>query len=234
MSASVIDRLIACHAAGNLDAAIPGWTAPVEDRTKDNAANRGTNMHLVYAELNKLPPPDAEKLVEAMDYTTKLRRTRRFKALVEVSAKATWLQTEPDTTADLVLYTQDECHVLDLKTGKIPVEARNNGQLLFGAATYGHLSPKAKGVKLHIVNPWAGGITSWFASTVRIGQFMSEAQHAERMILKGDTTFSPGDHCTFCPANPHKRGDGKGSPLCPALMQLYYPKVLDEDEILGL
>ena len=58
---------------------------------------------------------------------------------------AEWLPSKPGTTADLVLYVADEIHVIDLKTGKIPVLVYDNQQLLFYAATYGHLAPKAKG-----------------------------------------------------------------------------------------
>ena len=52
-------------------------------------------------------------------------------------------------------------------------------------------------------------------------------------MLAGDTTLVPNDHCTFCPANPHSRGD-KGSPLCPPMMQKLYPFDVDEDAILAL
>jgi hypothetical protein len=233
MSGSVVGRQIACHASANLDLAIPNWTEPVEDRTVDNAANRGTNMHLVFAKVMELPRADMRKLIEAMQYVADLRATRQFKVLVEQKMKATWLDSAPDTTADLVLYTQDEIHMLDLKTGKIPVEVVDNTQLLFGAATYGHLAPRAKGVTCHILQPWANGNSSWFADTVTIGKFMADAQAAETAIQKGDTTFTPGDHCQFCPAYPHARGL-KGKPLCPVTMKLLYPPLVDEDEILGI
>lgn len=45
-------------------------------------------------------------------------------------------------------------------------------------------------------------------------------------------TFSPGDHCKFCPANPHGRG-AKGKPYCPAMMGLLYPQpAVNYDEML--
>jgi hypothetical protein len=153
--------------------------------------------------------------------------------LIEQPIKATWLATAPGTTPDLVLYTSDELHVIDLKTGKIPVEVVDNEQLLFAAVTLAHLAPKAKGATMHIVQPWAGGNHSWFASTDQIRQFMEDAIAAEAAIQQGSTTFGPGDHCTFCPANPHSRGQ-KGAPLCPAMMQVLYPQPFDEDELLSL
>lgn len=232
-SASVAARHMACPASANLELAIPNWIAPVEDVTKDNAANRGTNMHEVFAKVMELPNADMQQLIKAMVYIAELRKTRRFKVLVEESVKATWLQSEPTTQVDLVLYTQDEIHVIDLKTGKILVEVVDNSQLLYYAACFGHLAPRAKGVNLHILQPWADNMEHWFASAQVLADFMHEAQIAEKKVLAGDTTFGPSDHCKFCPANPHTRGL-KGAPLCPAMMQILYPQHLDEDEILSM
>lgn len=232
-SASVAGRHMACHASANLDIAIPNWVEPVEDRSADNAANRGTNMHEIFAKVMELGASDLRKMSSAIEYIADLRSTRRFKTMVEVKMKAAWLTTQPETTADLVLYTQNELHIVDLKTGKIPVEVRDNAQLLYGAVTYAALAPKAKGVTLHILQPWDNGNQSWFADTDTLKKFMDDAIAAEAAIQAGDTTFMPGDHCAFCPANPHARGQ-KGRPLCPVLMDIHYPKLLDEDELLNL
>jgi Protein of unknown function (DUF2800) len=232
-SASVAGKHMACHASANLDAAILGWKEPVEDREVDNAANRGTSMHEIFASVMRLPKNDMFQMSRAIDYVTALRATRKFHVLVEHSVKATWLASCPDTTVDLVLYTADEIHVLDLKTGRIPVEVVGNEQLLYYGVSFAGLAPRAKGVTLHIVQPWADNMSSWFADTLVLKQFMADALAAEAAIAAGDVTFGPSDHCMFCPANPHARGL-KGEPCCPVMLQLLYPKVVDEDEILGL
>jgi len=221
-----------CHASANLDLAIPNWTPPVEDPNKDNAANRGTHFHEVFAEIMSFGAKDLQKFSEATTYIAELRKRRRFNVLIEQQMYADWLPTQPGTTADLVLYVSDEIHIVDLKTGKIPVSAVGNAQLLFYAATYGHLAPKAKGVYLHIVQPWADVMEYWFADVSVIAQFMNDATATETAIQAGSTQFSPGDGCQFCPANPHGRGL-KGQPLCPAMLELLYPRLIDEDEILG-
>ena len=231
-SASVAGRHMACHASANLASAIPGWVPPVVDPNKDNAANRGTRMHELFAGVMELPLADQKNFLEALRYVTELRERRRFKVLVEQEATADWLTTRPRTTVDLVLYVQDEIHVLDLKTGKIPVDVAWNEQLLYYAVTFAHLAPKAKGVTMHIVQPWAGQMESWHATTSDLMQFMAMAVSAETDIQKGDVTFGPSDHCKFCPANPHGRGL-KGRPLCPALMDLYYPAIVDEAAMLA-
>jgi hypothetical protein len=231
-SASVAAMSMACHASANLDLAIPGWVEPVRDEMA-GAKGVGTLMHEAFAKVVEQPASDIKHMISALQYVADLRSKRRFKVLVEHEMKATWLTSEPKTTADLVLYTQDEMHVLDLKWGKIEVDVYDNEQLMFGAVTYGALAPKAKGVTTHILQPRAGGFASEFVDTLRLQKFMKDAQDAERAILNGSIQFGPSEHCTFCPANPHSRGD-KGSPLCPVMMQMLYPRVIDEDEILAL
>lgn len=232
LSASNAGRLMACPASGNLDVAILGWVEPIRDESV-GAKAIGTLYHEYFANIARLPARDIYYLAQALQYVANIRSQRRFKVMVEQTVKATWLQTSPTTTADLVLYTQDEIHVLDLKTGKIPVEVHENEQLLYYAACYGELAPKAKGVTVHIVQPWANNMKSWHVTATRLGQFMDDARAAEQKLLAKDTTFGPSDHCKFCPANPHSRGD-KGRPLCPTMLQMLYPQHVDEDAILDL
>lgn len=231
-SASSAARLMACPASADLARAIPGWVDPVRDETKGQRAV-GTSMHKMLEPIMELGPTDMQHMVDYIQYVADLRKTRRFKVLVEESVTAEWLQSKPTTTADLVLYTQDELHIVDGKWGKIPVEVVDNVQLLYYAVCYAPLAPRAKGVTLHILQPYADNYESWYVDSVTLKQFMADAMDAEAKILAGDTTFGPSDHCTFCPAYPHSRTE-KGRPLCPATMQLLYPQPFDEDEILGL
>lgn len=230
-SASRAGRHMQCHASANLALAIPHWTPPEEDPNADNAASRGSRMHEMFADVMSLAPKDAENFAAAVTYVATVRKTRRFKKLIEEQVTAEWLTTKPKTTADLVLYVTDEIHVFDLKTGKIPVQVYGNLQLMYYAACYGHLAPNAKGVTVHIIQPWAGIMDNWFIDTQTLAQFMVDAQATEAAIQAGSTQFTPGDACKFCPANPHSR-TAKGRPLCPEMMQLLYPAPFDEAAIL--
>ena len=231
-SASVAAQLMSCPGSAHLELSIPGWVEP-EDNDEAPARAKGTMLHEYFKLVGELSPPDMSKMVEALAYVANLRQTRRFKALVEHTFTADWLRTRPETTPDLVLYTADELHIIDYKSGTIPVSPIGNHQLMYYAACAAPLAPKAKEVTLHIVQPWAeNGIGSWVMTTKELGQFMLDARDAEQKILNKDTTLSPSDHCTFCPANPHSRSD-KGSPLCPKMMDLLYPAPFDEADILA-
>lgn len=230
-SASVAGRHMSCHASAHLELAIPNWVPPVIDDTA-GAKGIGTQRHEMLEQIMQLPARDVDGFARILTYVSELRATRRFNVLVEETITATWLQSQPQTTVDLVLYTKDELHVIDYKWGRIPVDVVNNEQLLYYACCFAPLAPKAKGVTLHILQPLANNFASWFADTTVLAQFMADAQHAERQIAAGSTQFGPSDHCKFCPANPHSRGD-KGRPLCPAMMSVLYPDQTDEVAILS-
>lgn len=231
-SASQAKKFMNCHASANLAAAIPHWVPPVEDPDADNAANRGTHAHELLAEIMKLGPKEAENFSRALGYVADIQKRRRFKRLIEEKATAWWLPGTPETTVDLVLYVQDEIHVIDWKWGKIPVEVQGNEQLQFYAVCFAHLAPKARSVTVHIVQPAADNMDSWFVDALQLDNFMRDSEYHAKAIANGHVGFNPGDWCTFCPANPHSRAP-KGYPMCPAQSEMLYPEIIDEDEILG-
>ena len=231
-SASQAPRLIQCPASGNLDEAIPDWTPPIVDHEK-GAKGKGTFIHKIFEDAAQWSATDMKMIASSIDYVAALRTRRRFKVLTEYQMEAFWLPSRPGTTVDLVLYTQDEIHIVDYKTGKIPVHPENNEQLLFYALCAAPLAPKAKGVSLHIVQPWADIMDEWFADTDTLNDFMTLAQQQEAKVTSKVVEFGPGDHCKFCPANPHARGE-KGSPSCPVMLNILYPPTVNEEEILDL
>lgn len=235
LSASSVAQQMLCHGSSDLEKAIPNFVFP--EPVEGNAADEGTRKHEILESITQMSTSDMRNMGRAIDYVAGVRSLRRFKVLTEVTIEATWLQGKPPTTADVVLYTQDELHIIDWKTGTIPVEVIRNKQQMYYGACFAPLAPKADGVNLHIVQPWAKDwapdTAHWFCDSVTLGQFVAEVQQAEREILAGSLKLVPGDHCTFCPANPHMRGT-KGHPLCPEMMQLLYPSKFDEDAILDL
>ena len=223
---------MACHASAHLELAIPNWTPPVVDPAA-GAKGKGTAMHAMLEPLWDLSVSDMKHVVNVIQYVANVRAKRRFNVLVEEKVQAKWLPSAPFTTVDLVFYVADEMHIIDFKWGRIPVEVVGNKQLLYYARSYAHLAPKAKGVRVHIVQPYAGVFEDWFIDTTELLAFEKAAVATDVAISKGDTTFGPSDACMFCPAYPHSRSD-KGKPLCPATMALLYPPIVHEDEILAL
>ena len=230
-SASVASKHIACHASANLELAIPGWTPPA-DEGSTVASSKGTDMHSVLEAAAVFSPREMQGLAEAMAYVAELRRKRRFTREVEAQGTGWWLTSKPHTRADLLLYTQDELHVVDYKFGRILVDPIGNSQGMYYSLAFLDRAPKAKGVHFHIVQPFVDNISSVFFTLNELDQFRLDCIAAETAVNAGSVTFTPNDHCTFCPANPHSRS-AKGSPLCPAMMQLLYPHTqIDEDSIL--
>ena len=231
-SASVAERHVSCHASAHLEAAIPGLKLPKEDRQKANAANKGTFMHKVMEDVSVLSPAELLGLARAIEYIATLRKQRRFKMEVEASGVGWWLSKKPRTSADVVLWVKDQLEIVDYKFGKIPVEVDENSQLKFYALSFIHLAPKAKGVTVHIVQPFADNIVSVYFTAAELEQFRVETANADRAIQAGDLTFGPSDKgCLFCPANPHSRGQ-KADKFCPVMLQILYPVKYDEDAIL--
>lgn len=237
-SASNAAKHMACPASANLELAIPNFTMPPPDGVV-RASDEGTSAHEVFEQLMGYGRADLRHWITVLEYVEKLRQTRRFKVERELEVEATWLDVDPRTgkhpksTLDLVLYTADELHVLDLKWGKIPVEVFDNIQTIFYTLCVMHLAPKAKGVTLHILQPRADNLESQYLTRAELKKFEADLLAAQQRVNNQDLTFGPSDHCKFCPAYPHSRSV-KGAPLCPATMQLLYPTPFEEDQILGL
>ena len=238
LTASTASMFSACPGSADLPSAIPSWKDPIIK--PQGAASVGSKIHLVLAEAAALKRPSMHSLIRALQYFEQLRYQRNFKMLIEVTESATWLPEPVNTTADVVMYLNDELHIVDWKTGAIEVTPYDNDQMMFYAATFAHLAPKAKGVHLHIIQPWCKtwepDAASVFVTTAEIEAYMNRMIVASQQIVNRVLTLVPGDHCTFCPANPHVRGP-KGSPVCPAKEDALYPErakaraeLLEEDE----
>lgn len=149
----------------------------------------------------------------------------------EVNTEAVWLDSKPSVTTDVAVIGRDYLHVIDYKSGVIPVEAAGNAQLLFYAATLLDQAPDAREVTVEIIQP--GHNSQWTVRRKYLLHWMKQAQDADRRVTAKDLTLNPGEHCTFCPANPHGRGD-KSVARCPAKYNQLYPPRVDTNEIFDL
>ena len=182
------------------------------------------------------PPRRVVFLAECLEYVHDILKDMDddVEVLSEVKATAEWLSTKPKTTVDLILKDQHVMHVLDLKMGEVEVSPIENTQLMYYAWTFGAVNYDS--VRLHIMQ--RGFTDHWDVSRDTLHEWSNEMKESERAILAHDLTLTVGDHCKFCPANPHSRGD-KGNKACPVMMHFLYGErdamqsdqdVLEEDD----
>lgn len=182
-----------------------------------------------------LPPAMLRFVADAIDYVVDLRvKTDSYSTVVykELKMKAKFLDSLPSTTADVVISGPKVLDVLDYKSGKIPVHVIDNDQLLFyAAAAYAAVGSTATQIRMHIVQP--GCFEEHSIELAELEEWILRARVADARITAKDLTLRPNDHCTFCPANPHTRGD-KAKMLCPVMMEFLYPPRVDEEELFDL
>lgn len=171
----------------------------------------------------RVQPRRIVHLCEALRYMDVLMKDMKKPVLIlEEELKATWLETAPGTTADAVLYDDegDDIHIVDLKMGDVSVSPMGNEQLMYYLKTWlVKLGRKFKNMQVHILQ--RKNLDYWPVSNKILEDWAVDVKKSEAEILAGDLSLTPGDHCTFCPANPHGRGD-RGSKSCPAMLTLLY------------
>lgn len=189
--------------------------------------------------LREYPPKLLKYAADALRYfaTIKAGAGDDPEVWAETSVMATWLEKPVSTTPDIVVYSRSSriLWILDYKTGKIKVSPVDNDQLLYYATCYVQMllerGDRVDEVILAVAQP--DNFEHWAISLPFLGAWKKRAKQAEQKILQGSTKLVPGDKCTFCPANPHTRGD-KGAPLCPVMLEMLYPTRIDELAILDI
>ena len=157
----------------------------------------------------------------------------------EESISCYWLEGTPKTTPDIVIAQKARLTVIDYKTGKIPVSPVANDQLLFYAYSalrqyyLMDLTELPPGMIITMIIWQPGNHDKWSCDLATLSKWAEQAMDANTKIIHKDLTLRPGSACTFCPANPHSRGD-KAPPYCPAMMAKLYPDTTDEEGILDL
>lgn len=112
-------------------------------------------------------------------------------------------------TADFHAIIGNTLHVVDLKTGKVLVEAGDNLQLVYYAMGImagmdPHEREAIKWLSLEIVQPHApsieGPIRTWLIDRKEFEAHARKIVTAVERIDAGDFTFVTGDHCRWCNA----------------------------------
>ena len=209
-----------CHAATDLEAALPGFIPPEDTGTV--ASRKGDDIHKVLASaLSVGNNTDLKDIISMLNYVAFVRDQRKFSMLIEHRMLTLWMQKPVLTTADVILYTRDELHIIDHKSGSGLVDPQCRQMFTYAAAAlYEGLAPKATEVVLHINQPRANNQTSYSVSREDLMAFIELQKYHEKQLLAGDLTFTPMHAaCLFCPANPNGRGAKGSGTMCAAAVK---------------
>lgn len=185
--------------------ACPGsyWlTEQAPPQPSSAAAEEGTDAHewaakMLYGDSGKdCPYADLDIYVNRV---LQVGERKGAKLWIE---KRVYLTEEIHGTPDAVVFYKDVLDVFDLKYGYNKVEADGNTQMMIYAAgaikTY-NLKPKR--IRMHIVQPRAGGIRSCNMSLKFFeAQLNTVLDAAKNLLANPDAPRKAGDHCQYCPA----------------------------------
>ena len=134
-----------------------------------------------------------------------------------------WSQHDSLTggTVDLLVIRDRHLHVIDLKYGRTPVAAENNGQLILYALGAYRQYKRLHGlnqVSLTIYQPRGGGTNTW---TLTPGQLLSAGSPYRLVLLEPTKDERPGPWCKWC----------RRQPICTAFAtQFTAAQTRDDDE----
>ena len=137
-------------------------------------------------------------------------------------------------TADALIIADGFLHIVDYKYGKgVPVSAEENSQLrlyaLGALQNYGALFDVSE-VRLHVVQPRLGSITSWSEPVENLWDWGNEIAEAAKQAFAGSGELNPGKWCRFCRAGALCRARAEAN-MDLARHEFKDPKLLEPDEI---
>jgi RecB family exonuclease len=218
MSASRMERIMSCPASFKLENQMP----PVPS---GEAADRGTRIHEISEKLlnglavdgyeqDMLDGYEQEELEVAQQYVKYVDALRsnavRFGIEVKINKGLQELHPLFGGTADAVVIKDNTLHVVDLKTGRVPVQAEENRQLLTYALGVARQfkAPTDVTIKIHIWQP--GNVSVWQTTPERLRQHGKDMVNAANEATSSNPKLAPSSEtCKYC----------KAKPICPAMRE---------------
>jgi len=212
LSASRTDRFMSCPGSYRLESLMPYEPA-------GEAAAIGTAIHeiseiiLSNGEIPAGADPDHIAMAQAYaDFVNTLVENPR-KKLIEVNLDEGLKSLHPALggTADAVLVDGDHLHVVDLKTGRVAVDATDNKQLLTYAlgAMRQLKAPSSIECTMHIFQPRTGH-SKWTVTGQDLVEHGERLKAAAELALTGDAPTNPSpDACRYC----------KAKTICPSMRE---------------
>ena len=212
LSASRTDRFMSCPGSYRLESLMPYEPA-------GEAAAIGTAIHelseiiLSNGQIPAGTDPDHIAMAQAYaDFVNTLVENPR-KKLIEVNLDEGLKSLHPALggTADAVLVDGDHLHVVDLKTGRVAVDATDNKQLLTYAlgAMRQFKAPERITCTMHIFQPRVGH-SKWTVTGQDLVDHGERLKAAAELALTADAPTSPSpDACRYC----------KAKTICPSMRE---------------
>jgi hypothetical protein len=190
------------------------------DEPPGEAAAIGTAIHELSEKLlrgERINPNDYpdDHFNMAMEYVefinTLVEKPRKRMIEVNVDAGLKTLHHALGGTADAVLVDGNHLHVIDLKTGRVLVEAENNKQLMTYAlgVMRQFIAPLDIICTMHIFQPRAGH-SKWTISGIDLVNHGHDLRNAAALALTPDAPTNPSpDACKYC----------RAKTICPSMRQ---------------
>jgi hypothetical protein len=212
LSASRTDRFMQCPGSYRLESLMPYEPA-------GEAAAIGTAIHelseIILSGKEVPAGTDSDHVAMAQgyaDFVNTLVENPR-KKLIEVNLDEGLKSLHPALggTADAILVDGNHLHVIDLKTGRVAVDATDNKQLLTYAlgAMRQLKAPNTIECTMHIFQPRVGH-SKWTVSGLRLELHGRRLQSAAELALTDDAPTRPSvDACRYC----------KAKTICPSMRE---------------
>lgn len=212
LSASRAERFINCPGSVSLESRMP-YEPPGEAAAIGTAIHELSEAMIRGDALIQEDYPD-EQWDMATEYAAWVKDMAKgaTKTMIEVNVDDGLQSIHPALggTADAVIIKDRTIHVIDLKTGRVPVKADNNLQLLTYATGVARKlkAPEDVKVVLHIYQPKTGH-SSWETDANRLINHGEDLKRAAELIDQGDAPTNPGpSQCKYC----------RAKSICPSML----------------
>jgi hypothetical protein len=212
LSASRTDRFMQCPGSYRLESLMP-WEPAGEAAAIGTAIHELSEIILSGKEVPAGTDPDHVAMAQGYaDFVNTLVENPR-KKLIEVNLDEGLKSLHPALggTADAILVDGNHLHVIDLKTGRVAVDATDNKQLLTYAlgAMRQLKAPDTIECTMHIFQPRVGH-SKWTVSGNYLNLHGRRLVEAAELALSGDAPTSPSpDACRYC----------KAKTICPSMRE---------------
>jgi len=212
LSASRTDRFMQCPGSYRLESLMP-WEPAGEAAAIGTAIHELSEMILSGKEVPAGTDQDHVAMTQGYaDFVNTLVENPR-KKLIEVNLDEGLKSLHPALggTADAILVDGNHLHVIDLKTGRVAVDANENKQLLTYAlgAMRQLKAPSTIECTMHIYQPRVGH-SKWTVSGNYLELHGRRLLSAAELALSGDAPTRPSpDACRYC----------KAKTICPSMRE---------------